>query len=100
VRLTAERALLAFHWRAGTRAALRATTIGVALVIFAVGMTPIPLEFLTDTTRALVGPARGEGTRLVVARFRTRLEGVAPGAASLESRRLTTPLHRQLLVVG
>ena len=83
MRLSAERALLAFHWRAGTRAALRATTIGVALVLFAVGMAPEPLPLIVDTTRAVVGPARGDQPQLLVAVLCLALAGASARRVAL-----------------
>lgn len=49
------RALLRFHAGAGARAALRAGTIGVAALIFAVGSAPDPGDALATLVRAVVG---------------------------------------------
>ena len=52
---TALRPLVAFHWQAGTRAALRATVILGCAVVFALGSAPEPLSTLRESVRGVVG---------------------------------------------
>jgi hypothetical protein len=90
--LTAGRALALFHAGAGARAALRAGTIGVAVVVFAAGSAPDPAYLLMTVVLAAVGPpdaaawAGGPGVRVA-------LGAGAVGLAALGARRVALGAH-------
>ena len=60
-RPAAWRALVRFHAGAGARAALRAGTIGVAVLLFTVGSAPDPAYTLLTAVRSVVGREAGRG---------------------------------------
>jgi len=58
----------AYHLRGGSRAALRASAVGVAAVIVVVGSAPEPARTVRSIVRGAVGPGVGlTGARLVLA---------------------------------
>jgi hypothetical protein len=90
--VTPGRALALFHAGAGARAALRAGTIGVAVVVFAAGSAPNPAYLLMTFVLAAVGPPDGAAwAGGPAARFALGAGAVA--LAALGARRVVLGAH-------
>jgi hypothetical protein len=70
-------AVASHHLRAGTRAALRASAVGVGAVIFAVGSAPEPASTLRSIVLGAVGTRSSPASRVMLAAFALLLAGAA-----------------------